>query len=79
MLLVLSCLVCVCVFVGSASGQCIGDFDQNGVVDIVDLAFILDRYGPCPAGVCNGDVTGGKIVFCVFLLFVLFCLFLCLA
>jgi hypothetical protein len=50
------------VFVASVKSQsCTGDFNQNGEVDILDLSYILDRFGTCPPGVCLGDLTGNQI------------------
>lgn len=41
--------------------NCAADLDQNGAVDAVDLARILDDWGPC-FGKCSSDINGDGTV-----------------
>jgi hypothetical protein len=40
--------------------SCTGDFDENGFIDVADLFFVLQHWGPCPdpPAPCPGDVYG---------------------
>ena len=41
---------------------CNGDLNNDGVVDGVDLAIVLNQFGPCASGGCTGDASQDGVV-----------------
>ena len=51
-------LVLLLLSLGSAA-TCLGDLNSDNTVDLLDVTYILDRFGSCPlSGSCFGDMNG---------------------
>lgn len=47
---------------GACGGECPADFNDDGVVNGVDLVIFIFNFGPCPDGRCPWDVNGDSTV-----------------
>ena len=45
-------------FVLHVAGQCTGDLNLDGTINLLDVTYVLDRFGTCPiSNNCPGDFT----------------------